>query len=104
MAGPCGSRNKRIYFEAAGADAAGAAGADAAGSDAAGAAAAGVDASGADAAGAAAGAWADADSAGAPCDSPCMSTLSPPFMMTNNASSANAMKPTKIFHMICLQI
>jgi hypothetical protein len=34
--------------------------------------------------------------------SPCMSTLSPPLNMTNNASAANAMKPAKIFHMASL--
>lgn len=100
------------YFDAAGADASGveAAGAAAAGavSDAAGVDAAG--AAGSDAAGAAAAvsagaeAWAEASEDGRPCPaSPCMSTLSPPFMITNNASSAKAMKPTKTFHIVCLR-
>jgi hypothetical protein len=85
----------KLYLDAAGAEAAGAAGAE----DSAGAAAgaAGAEAAGADAAGAEP--WSDEDGRPWPA-SPCMSTLSPPFMMTNSAIRAKAMKPTKIFHMI----
>jgi hypothetical protein len=93
------------YFDAAGADAD--AGADASGAEAAGAGAAGADAAGAEASGAAGVEAADAD-AGAEASwlapaSPCMSTLSPPLMMTNSASSAKAMNAAKIFHMVYLR-
>ncbi|MGH8806630.1 MAG: hypothetical protein ACREX0_01975 [Noviherbaspirillum sp.] len=70
---------------------------EAAGAAVAGAASVGVDAAGADE-------CAGAEDEGVPWPaSPIMSTLLPPFMMTKSASSANAMKPTNIFHMICLQ-
>jgi len=51
-------------------------------------------------AGAAPDAGADASVVLCPPASPCMSILSPPFMMTNSASRAKAIKATKIFHMI----
>jgi hypothetical protein len=56
------------------------------------------------AAGAAVEAGADACSDAPWFDSPCMSTLSPTFMMTKSATSANAMKPAKTFHMADLQM